>query len=100
MTENTISWAPTSPETDYMVTQWVLDEYRNEQGHDEHLGECPNVTVRYDGYTGSYGCDTGCEYIRLEAEISCLHGHSVEFEYGEFGEISDLIEDIEKDYGR
>jgi hypothetical protein len=100
MAENTIGSEPTSPATDRAVSRWVLGQYRGGRGPDLHLVECPDVTVGYSGYGGGYGCDTGCEYIRLEARISCPHGHSDEFEYGDFGEISYLIEDIENDYGR
>jgi hypothetical protein len=62
-----------------------------------HLRECPDLTVEHpDAYNGTYGCDTGCEYARLEADLSCPHGERETFEYGEFGDIADLLREMSK----
>ena len=44
----------------------------------------------YTIYNGEYGCDTGCEYVRLESLCSC----GFEDERGEFG----YYEDDNKDW--
>ncbi|WP_157868851.1 hypothetical protein [Streptomyces atriruber] len=60
-----------------------------------HLVDCPTVrVVDQEGSDGEYGCDTGCEYARLEATITCEHGRSADFEYGDFGDLAGLISGI------
>ncbi|MCA1223439.1 hypothetical protein [Streptomyces sp. 8L] len=60
-----------------------------------HLVDCPDLHVsEQDASDGLYGCETGCEYARLEATLGCSHGLSEEYEYGEFGEMADMIRDI------
>lgn len=88
----------TSPAADAKVTMWVTGMYRS-KGSNVHLRNCPDLTLSYEGYDGTYGCDTGCEYLRLECEASCPHGEREEYEYGDFGELSYLLEDIERDQG-
>jgi hypothetical protein len=80
---------------DELVERYILLKFR-EDGTD-HLETCPDARVtEADARNGSYGCDTGCEYVRFEAVITCPHGESEEFEYGEFGELYSLLEDLEK----
>ena len=62
---------------------------------DAHLRDCPDMAVAHpEAYDSSYGCDTGCEYVRLEADLSCPHGHAQRFEYGEFGDLAMLLEEM------
>jgi len=60
----------------------------------QHLSKCCDAAVTYEGSDGSYGCDTGCEYARLEAVIVCPHGERDEYTYGWFGELADIIDEI------
>lgn len=63
-----------------------------------HLRECDGLTVvEPEAYDSFYGCETGCEYARLEARLTCPHGESEDFEYGEFGDITDMIEEMRRD---
>lgn len=63
-----------------------------------HLRTCPDVyAVDATGGDGPYGCDTGCEYVELEANIRCEHGCCARFDYGEFGDMAGLIEDMDAD---
>lgn len=85
-----------SERVDALVKAWILDEYRDEQhihwSPPSHLSECPDVTVTtYEAQDGAYGCNTGCSYLRLEATLSCPHGETTEYEYGEFGDMADII---------
>lgn len=45
---------------------------------------------------GSYVCDTGCDYVRFEAVIECPHGFSELVEWGEFGDLAGILEDLKK----
>lgn len=87
-----------SERVDALVKAWILDEYRDEHARTgTHLSECPDVTVAtFEAEDGEYGCDTGCSYLRLEATLSCPHGETTEYEYGEFGDMADIIVDLIK----
>jgi hypothetical protein len=50
-----------------------------------------------DALNGAHGCDTGCDYARFEAVIVCPHGQREEFEWGQFGEIADILEEMGED---
>jgi hypothetical protein len=64
-------------------------------GYDNHLAGCPDLTaVDVDAQGGSYGCDTGCDYARFEAVLTCPHGEREEYMYGTFGELSYMVEDM------
>lgn len=88
---------------DALVKAWILDVYRKDQRlsayrvTSSHLSECPDVSISwYEAEDGEYGCDTGCPYLRLEATLSCPHGETTEYEYGEFGEMADIIAELIK----
>lgn len=85
------------------VAGWVLQQYRADckmrtsvaRPELTHLATCSDVIVTpIEAYDGLYGCDTGCEYARLEVVISCPHGEREEFDYGTFGELADILEEI------
>jgi hypothetical protein len=88
---------------DELVTRFILRDFRENVGRlspaaEMHLAECPDATAKHvDGSDGTYGCDTGCEYAQLEAEITCPHGFEGEHTYGDFGEIADMLDDIRHD---
>lgn len=75
------------------VRGWVMSMYR-QKFPDHHLSTCPQAQVSFEAYDGTYGCDTGCEYARLEATISCEHDTTFDYEYGEFGELAELLRDL------
>jgi hypothetical protein len=81
-----------------LVAAWIVKQYRDD-GPNGHLRTCPDATTaELEGYDGQYGCETGCEYARLETAIVCPHGERDEnYTYGEFGELADIIRDIERD---
>lgn len=90
-------------EGDQRVAEWLIGRFRTGDlkgqpfggGDIDHLRVCHLLDVEFEGTNGSYNCDTGCEYARLEATIRCPHtSGSVDVEYGEFGELADLMEDI------
>lgn len=81
--------------TDERVNAYVLSLFREDRPPDDHLTSCPDAhAVDSDMFNGTYGCETGCEYARLEAVVTCPHGFKEDFEYGMFGEVSDLIDDM------
>lgn len=81
-----------------LVARYIISHYREENGPcGDHLSSCPDITVTdADASDGSYGCDTGCEYVRFEAVLTCPHGESEAHEFGEFGELTWILEDLEK----
>lgn len=80
---------------DKKVARYILEQFKGEPGDDlaaQHLAACDSVRVTDpDAENGTYGCDTGCDYTRFEAVIVCDHGQRYEFEYGEFGMLSDIL---------
>ena len=79
---------------DEKVTAWVIMAARK-KAEDAHLRECPDLSASQpEAENGSYGCDTGCEYARLGADLSCPHGHSEAFTYGDFGDLAEIIEEL------
>lgn len=78
-----------------LVAAWMIRDYLAERDADPHLKSCPEVTATVSGGDGYYGCETGCEYVRLEAEITCPHiGESVEHEYGSFDYMESILADL------
>ena len=82
-----------NPSGSHLHTEWFIKRYGEARAH---LSECPDATIAEPtGSDGSYGCDTGCEYARLECTVQCSHGFSDLYEYGEFGELADMLADID-----
>ncbi|MFG2676959.1 hypothetical protein [Streptomyces sp. NPDC048445] len=96
---------------DAIVSRYILRKFREEtktnmtsplpsfraQVSDSaaHLVSCPDLhVVDQEAADGSYGCETGCEYARLEADLVCSHGMREEYEYGDFGELADMLREI------
>jgi hypothetical protein len=82
------------------VARYILEQFKDDPDTEpaaEHLAACDSVRVTDpDAQNGTYGCDTGCDYTRFEAVITCDHGQRHEFQYGEFGMLSDIIWDLDK----
>lgn len=87
------------PDADERVRRLILRRYRSAAdgvAFPDHLQRCPEVYVdQADARDGSYGCDTGCEYVRFEATIRCPHGGSSQFDWGDFGELTDMLEEMD-----
>lgn len=86
---------------DELLAAVVLQKYREDrEGRDDHLASCPETVARdVSGENGTYGCDTGCEYYKLTATLKCPH-EELDWEYGDFGDIAGLIEDMEAEATR
>jgi hypothetical protein len=86
-----------STEADELVRRFILGKYREERAIRTHSGRahllaCPEVEVADpEAYDSTYGCDTGCEYVRFEATIRCPHGYSEEYEWGDFDDIASIL---------
>jgi hypothetical protein len=87
---------------DQRVTAWILRQYREEsrwkpRPERAHLMACDEVEVAdASAFDSVYGCDTGCEYARLEADVRCAHGFADSFEYGTWGELPELLLELER----
>lgn len=86
-------------DADQLVARYILRQYREDyRNKAKHLSTCTDVVVEHpEAEDGFYGCDTGCEYYTLDATIRCPHGEMEEYHYGDFGEISYILEDMEKE---
>ncbi|ACU71845.1 hypothetical protein Caci_2936 [Catenulispora acidiphila DSM 44928] len=83
-------------DADALVARYILDVWRAE--HPEHAGCATLRVTNPDASDGAYGCDTGCSYYRFTAEAGCEHQAPEEFEFGDFGELADILEDLQRDY--
>jgi hypothetical protein len=101
-------------DADRVVAAWVIDQLREWRGYlddhpslswqhtpeqrqqSDHMRQCATLRVTgFEGYDGLYGCDTGCEYIRLDGRVACDHYPAgAEFEVGEFGELKYWLQDL------
>lgn len=80
--------------TDQLLRSYVLGLFRDACSSD-HLAECPEAVVTdYDATDGTYGCATGCDYVRFSITVTCPHDHTINWESGEFGELSWIINDL------
>ncbi|MER7361903.1 hypothetical protein [Nonomuraea wenchangensis] len=86
-------------DADERVARFILKTYREPgEAENAHLRDCPDATVQDpDAYDGTYGCDTGCDYARFEGVITCPHGEREQFEWGDFGEIGGILDEMEQD---
>lgn len=90
-----------TPDADAVVAAWIMQQYRYNHGpltfESTHKGACPEATAQdVQGSDGTYGCDTGCDYARLEADITCPHEPPESYKYGTFGELAWILDDILK----
>jgi hypothetical protein len=86
---------------DEKVSAWVVAQYQENGGQTvispPHLRTCTEIVVTdTSAFDSEYGCDTGCAYARLTATLSCAHGFKDEFEYGNWGELPELLKEIEE----
>lgn len=86
-------------EADERVNRLILRRYRAQADGVErprHIHRCPEVYVADgDAEDGTYGCDTGCEYVRLEATLRCPHGEEDQIHWGDFGQLADLLDELD-----
>lgn len=89
-------WEQEEQKANELVARFILRTYREpHQADNQHLKECPDITVDDpDAYDGTYACDTGCEYVRFEALITCPHGEREAFKWGDFGRLSSILEEM------
>jgi hypothetical protein len=87
----------TTTDADEKVQRYILNTYR-ELHPDHHLSSCDEVQVIHpDAEYGTSGCDTGCEYTRFTATIRCPHERHHDFEYGEFGNLADILAELDRE---
>lgn len=83
-----------------LVKSFILRQFSEDCASERHPGiqhllVCPSTFVQEtDGHDGIAGCDTGCEYYRLTSTLSCEHRVVVEYEYGEYGSMSYLVDKL------
>jgi hypothetical protein len=87
-------------DADELLDRYVLRKYRADPAVTGHLSDCPDTVVESHGGTdGAYGCDTGCDYVRFDAVLSCPHGPTDTYEFGDFGQMWLIIHDMAADAG-
>jgi len=90
-------------EADEKVQRLLVKLFRDGRGETQgvrgtikHLRECATTQAEdVDGGDSFYGCDTGCEYVRLKASIRCKCGRVAYYEYNEFGDMEGLFYDMD-----
>jgi hypothetical protein len=85
-----------------LLGRYIMRRYKDRDGGDNaHLKSCPeSALIEHDAKDTRYGCDTGCEYMRFEAVITCPHDEREEYDWGDFGELEFLISDLEREEAR
>lgn len=98
---------------DELLSQYLLKEARRPQwpgltstapAHYEipmHLLACPTTTALVAAEDSFYGCETGCEYLRFNVRLACACPgvKTYLWSYGEFGELSDLLDKLAAEDG-
>lgn len=83
--------------SDELVKKWLWSKYIQDEEASPHFVGCPDAEMTFVLEDGEYGCDTGCEYMRLEARIKCEHTDLVHtIDYGEFGDTHYFIRELEQ----
>ena len=101
-------------DADLTVAAWVVEALSGWQGYldnhpslsiehapsqrqqSDHLRQCGSLRVTsFEGSDGVYGCETGCDYWRVEGRVVCDHyPDGAEFSVGDFGELEYWLEDL------
>lgn len=82
-------------DADELVRRYILRSYRD-QAPGSHLATCPEVVVEEAETRHALFYDTGVDGVIFEATLRCPH-ESKEYEYGELGDLSDILADMERD---
>jgi hypothetical protein len=86
---------------DELVKRYILRQYRKatrDAGQDDdHLANCPDVTVEEAEARFALFYDTGVDGVMFTATLRCPHGASFDYEYGELGDLPDILRDMEDD---
>ena len=80
-----------------LLKAWLLARYREAGDSERHLRICPEtVVVDHEVTDGTYGCDTGCEFLRWSVTVQCPHHERHEVNDGEFGDMRTVITGLEE----
>lgn len=82
--------------SDDLLRRWLWRRLYDHEDLNPHFLGCQEAELKFKAYDGEYGCDTGCEYLRLEATIECEACEVKQrVDYGEFGDIASLVRALE-----
>jgi hypothetical protein len=90
-------------DADERVNRFILARFRGDTSGrflemdpvKAHLRECSEASAtNSEAYDSTYGCDTGCDYMRFEATIACPHGQRYDYEWGDFGELAYYLDEL------
>lgn len=85
-----------------LIVMIFKDEHRSwpdvANGMISHMVNCDSLQVENaDTSDGTYGCDTGCEYVELDATLTCCQGENrYVFNYSNFGSMWSLLDDLDR----
>lgn len=83
--------------SDELVKRWLWAKYKAHEDADSHLKTCETADMDLDMSDGEYGCNSGCEYFRMEAKVWCMCDEVQQtIDYGEFGAISYFVRELEE----
>lgn len=83
---------------DRLVADYILNNiqyFKFEPDHSGHILNCNYAVTDLEGGDGYYGCETGCEYYRLTATVRCACGIESTIEYGDFGQLANIIDELD-----
>lgn len=82
-------------DADRLVALYILDAWRGD--HPDHA-DCPSLRVVNAETHFALFYDTGVEGVQFTAELACEHRGQFDYEFGELGDLSYILEDIARDY--
>jgi hypothetical protein len=90
-------------DADELVRRYIMRTFREpdagmySSARNGHLMACPDTVVSEAEVEGCRFWDTGVTGMQFTAVISCPHGERQEFEFGELGELPDILADLDRD---
>lgn len=87
---------------DDLVARYITKVYRARQSDmgwatpkDEHLPDCPDLTVQTPEARTERFWDTGVTGCTFTAVMTCQHGHREEFEWSDLGNLPEVLAELE-----
>jgi len=93
-------------DADELVRRHIMRQYRTDWEHgaagwpperNAHLADCAEAFIEQAEVNGARWYDTGVTGTEFTAVITCPHGVRHEFEFGQYGNLSEILEDMDYD---
>lgn len=91
-------------DADELVRRYIMRTFRADganvlypEGRNAHLADCADAYVAAAETNVARFWDTGVTGVQFSASIKCPHGERQEYEFGDLGDLSDILADMERD---